>query len=189
MAVSWTSLATEDQAFTRIHHEHGTIIGVSQQGEHPATRRSHPQVEAGHQGRPVGVNIAKTHDPNILGAAAVEDFATSFRLLAPLADFVVLNVSCPNTTEGKTFEERDIWRIIPESSKWAYNLLKHGITWAKNPPSGMILQVDLGAGCEVGYGLLGKVLVCWWLNIRRFGGAKSDCGGSNSKPSLLMSRV
>lgn len=56
-------------------------------------------------GRPVGVNIAKTHDPNILGAAAVEDFAQSFRLLAPLADFVVLNVSCPNTTEGKTFEE------------------------------------------------------------------------------------
>jgi len=60
----------------------------------------------GHQGRPVGVNIAKTHDPTILGAAAVEDFTTSFRLLAPLADFVVLNVSCPNTTEGKTFEER-----------------------------------------------------------------------------------
>eukprot|EP00438_Fugacium_kawagutii_P002490 Skav209083 [mRNA] locus=scaffold207:541580:550443:+ [translate_table: standard] len=56
-------------------------------------------------GRPVGVNIAKTHDPQILGAAAVADFATSFRLLAPLADFVVLNVSCPNTTEGKTFED------------------------------------------------------------------------------------
>lgn len=63
------------------------------------------KVEGGHRGRPVGVNIAKTHDPAILGPAAVEDFAMSFRLLAPLADFVVLNVSCPNTTEGKTFEE------------------------------------------------------------------------------------
>ncbi|CAE8697460.1 unnamed protein product, partial [Polarella glacialis] len=56
---------------------------------------------------PVGVNIAKTHSPMIFGGAAVEDFANSFRILAPHADFVVLNVSCPNTAEGKTFEEPD----------------------------------------------------------------------------------
>jgi len=56
---------------------------------------------------PIGVNIAKTHSPSIVGAAATEDFVQSFKKLAPLADFVVLNVSCPNTTEGKTFEEPD----------------------------------------------------------------------------------
>lgn len=56
---------------------------------------------------PVGVNIAKTHSPAICGRAAVEDFLASFRTLAPLADFVVINVSCPNTAEGKTFEEPD----------------------------------------------------------------------------------
>jgi len=56
---------------------------------------------------PLGINIAKTHSPSILGDAAVEDFASSFERLAPHADFVVLNVSCPNTAEGKTFEERD----------------------------------------------------------------------------------
>lgn len=54
---------------------------------------------------PVGVNIAKTHSPSIFGDAALEDFATSFRTLSPHADFVVINVSCPNTAEGKTFEE------------------------------------------------------------------------------------
>lgn len=54
---------------------------------------------------PVGINLAKTHDPMILGQAGLDDFVTSFRLLAPHADYVVLNVSCPNTTEGKTFEE------------------------------------------------------------------------------------
>ena len=54
---------------------------------------------------PLGVNLAKTHDPAILGDAATEDFVSSFRLLAPLADYVALNVSCPNTAEGKTFEE------------------------------------------------------------------------------------
>jgi len=56
---------------------------------------------------PVGVNIAKTHSPTIVGEAAVEDFATSYRTLSPMGDFVVLNVSCPNTAEGKTFEEPD----------------------------------------------------------------------------------
>ncbi|CAK0804263.1 unnamed protein product [Prorocentrum cordatum] len=51
-------------------------------------------------GAPVGVNIAKTHSPSILGDEAVQDFVASFRRLARHADFVVLNVSCPNTTEA-----------------------------------------------------------------------------------------
>lgn len=55
--------------------------------------------------RPLGVNIAKTHDPAILGEAALEDFRTTFERVAPLADYVAVNVSCPNTAEGKTFEE------------------------------------------------------------------------------------
>lgn len=54
---------------------------------------------------PLGVNLAKTHDPAILGADAVADFCESYRRLAPLADYVVLNVSCPNTADGRTFEE------------------------------------------------------------------------------------
>ncbi|MEM9803557.1 MAG: quinone-dependent dihydroorotate dehydrogenase [Planctomycetota bacterium] len=53
---------------------------------------------------PLGINIVKTHDPTILGDAGLEDFAASARALLPHADFVVLNVSCPNTAEGKTFE-------------------------------------------------------------------------------------
>lgn len=80
-------------------------MGLNNEGAEAIAEKLRSLKVEGHQGRPVGVNIAKTHDPNILGAAAVEGFATSFRLLAPLADFVVLNVSCPNTTEGKTFEE------------------------------------------------------------------------------------
>ncbi|MDT0632115.1 quinone-dependent dihydroorotate dehydrogenase [Rubrivirga litoralis] len=55
----------------------------------------------------VGVNVAKTHSPDILGAAGVEDFRASVRALAPQADYLALNVSCPNTAEGKTFEAPD----------------------------------------------------------------------------------
>jgi dihydroorotate dehydrogenase len=57
------------------------------------------------KGLVLGINLAKTHDPAIVGDAAVADFRESFRLLAPHADYVALNVSCPNTSEGKTFED------------------------------------------------------------------------------------
>jgi dihydroorotate dehydrogenase len=53
----------------------------------------------------VGVNVAKTHAPRILGEAALADFRHAFEAVAPGAAFVTLNVSCPNTREGKTFEE------------------------------------------------------------------------------------
>lgn len=55
----------------------------------------------------VGVNLAKTHDPSIMGAKARADFCASFRQLAPHVTYVALNVSCPNTQSGKTFESPD----------------------------------------------------------------------------------
>ena len=61
---------------------------------------------------PLGINIAKTHDPKILGDAAVRDYATSVRFLAPHAAYIALNVSCPNTEEGKTFEEPQALRDL-----------------------------------------------------------------------------
>jgi dihydroorotate dehydrogenase len=54
---------------------------------------------------PLGINLAKTHDPGIVGQAAIDDYVESFRLLAPAANYVALNISCPNTSEGKTFED------------------------------------------------------------------------------------
>ncbi|MEL6614193.1 MAG: quinone-dependent dihydroorotate dehydrogenase, partial [Bacteroidota bacterium] len=53
------------------------------------------------------INVAKTHSPNILGDAGIEDFRQSVEHLLPHADLLVLNVSCPNTAEGKTFESPD----------------------------------------------------------------------------------
>lgn len=66
---------------------------------------------------PVGINIAKTHSPEITGEAAIQDFTTSFRKLAPEADFVVINVSCPNTAEGKTFEEPEALGTLLQAIK------------------------------------------------------------------------
>lgn len=54
---------------------------------------------------PLGVNIAKTHDPSIVGERALNDYLISFNLVKDVADYITLNISCPNTEEGKTFEE------------------------------------------------------------------------------------
>ena len=71
--------------------------------------RPHPD------GLVVAVNIAKTHDPEILGAAALDDFRASFAAVAPHAAWVTLNVSCPNTREGTTFEAPDALDALLEA--------------------------------------------------------------------------
>jgi dihydroorotate dehydrogenase len=55
--------------------------------------------------RPLGINLVKTPDPDVLGAAALDDFRAGFRQLVSQADYVTLNVSCPNTADGRTFED------------------------------------------------------------------------------------
>ncbi|WP_242978805.1 quinone-dependent dihydroorotate dehydrogenase [Rhodohalobacter mucosus] len=54
---------------------------------------------------PLGINIAKTHNPAIMGDAALEDYKISFDLVKDIADYITINISCPNTEEGKTFED------------------------------------------------------------------------------------
>jgi dihydroorotate dehydrogenase len=58
------------------------------------------------QGRPVlGVNIGKSR---VVGVdAAIADYLTSTRLLAPVADYLVVNVSSPNTPGLRGLQELD----------------------------------------------------------------------------------
>lgn len=54
---------------------------------------------------PLGINVAKTHDPAIVGDRAIMDYRFSFLEALKVADYVTLNISCPNTADGKTFED------------------------------------------------------------------------------------
>jgi dihydroorotate dehydrogenase len=54
-----------------------------------------------------GVNIAKTHSPDIMGDKAVRDICDSYNLLKHYGLYTVINISCPNTREGRTFEDPD----------------------------------------------------------------------------------
>ena len=84
-------------------------LGLPNQG----AKRIRKRVSKTRMNMPLGISIAKTHDPTITGDAAIEDYRQSFALMAPEADYVAMNISCPNTSDGKTFEEpRSLERLL-----------------------------------------------------------------------------
>ncbi len=88
----------------RLPEDEGLInrMGLNNEGAAPVAERL--EEKESEYTRPLGINLAKTHDPEVMGEAALEDFRESFRLLAPWADYIVLNISCPNAENGRTFE-------------------------------------------------------------------------------------
>jgi dihydroorotate dehydrogenase len=79
-------------------------MGLNNDGAQTISRRTRKLTP----GVPVGINIAKTHNPDILGEDAILDYQTSFDMVKDFADYITINISCPNTSEGKTFEDPDI---------------------------------------------------------------------------------
>jgi len=51
----------------------------------------------------IGTSITST--PGTVGQAAINDFVYTYKKFHPISDFMTLNLSCPNTAEGKTFED------------------------------------------------------------------------------------
>ncbi|MEK6800774.1 MAG: quinone-dependent dihydroorotate dehydrogenase, partial [Nanoarchaeota archaeon] len=54
---------------------------------------------------PLGVSIAKTNDPSIKGNESVEDYFKSFQIFRKLGDYITINISCPNSGDGRSFED------------------------------------------------------------------------------------
>ena len=83
------------------------------------------------------VNIAKTHSPDIMGDKAIGDILHTYRTVGDRGLYTVLNISCPNTTEGKTFEDPDaLEELISEvchirSSIPLYLKLSPNLTYAQ----------------------------------------------------------
>lgn len=101
---------------------------------------------------PLGINIAKTHDPKILGDAAISDYVYSFRKAERIADYITLNISCPNTTEGKTFEDKNALKALLQAISEAKS--------RKTPPILVKFSVDLNRS-----ELLELIEVCEQANI------------------------
>jgi dihydroorotate dehydrogenase len=88
---------------------------------------------------PVGISLVKTPDPTILGEDALADFARAFEVVYGLGSYVSINISCPNTEEGKTFEE-------PESLDLLLSTLREAEwecqTESRNSPRPWLLKIS-----------------------------------------------
>ena len=59
------------------------------------------------------MNIVKTNNPELLGDEAIADIVSCFSQVGSAGSFVVLNLSCPNTEDGRTFEEPGaLWLLL-----------------------------------------------------------------------------
>jgi dihydroorotate dehydrogenase len=68
---------------------------------------------------PFAVNIAKTRDHKIIGDAATQDILDSYNRLFRFGIYTAINISCPNTEEGKTFEDNphSLKELLSETRK------------------------------------------------------------------------
>ena len=85
-------------------------MGLNNEGAEPICRRIETLKSHGYSSLrsfPAGLNIAKSHDPDITGTDAIHDYMDSYTEARRVADYITLNVSCPNTREGKTFEDQE----------------------------------------------------------------------------------
>lgn len=56
-------------------------------------------------GIPVGINIAKTNDSSIKGNGSVSDYCKAYQIVKDYADYITINISCPNSGDGRSFED------------------------------------------------------------------------------------
>lgn len=96
----------------RLPEDHSLInrMGLNNQGAEKITKR----LSSLNLDIPLGINIAKTNDSNIHGEAALKDYLFSYELANTVADYITVNISCPNTGEGKTFEDPDTLKALLE---------------------------------------------------------------------------
>lgn len=88
---------------TRLPKDHAIAVnyGLKSEGVIPVYNRLRGRTFS----LPVGISIAKTNDDSIKGDKSVDDYLISFKFLSKIADYITLNISCPNTGDGRSFED------------------------------------------------------------------------------------
>ena len=54
---------------------------------------------------PIGFSVAKTNDPSLGLEEGIQDYRKAFLRMHPLGAYTTINVSCPNTSDGITYQD------------------------------------------------------------------------------------
>ncbi len=125
-------------------------------------------------GVPIVINIAKTNDPKITGDEAIEDYLKSFRKLYSIADIIEINISCPNTSDGRTFEEPEnldnLLYHIKREEDWLICMGKSPIVIKFSPDNDYGKLDEMISVCE-NYGIDGYTIANAskvWENLKTY---------------------
>lgn len=68
---------------------------------------------------PLGINVAKTNCLETVDTnAGIKDYVKAFRTLEPYADYLTINISCPNAYGGQPFtDEKKLEQLLNETDK------------------------------------------------------------------------
>jgi dihydroorotate dehydrogenase len=112
---------------------------------------------------PLGINISKTNDAKLIGDAAVEDVLHTFRALLPLpVAYITINISCPNTEEGRLQEIKESTMVLEEVQKINTRQLPVLVKLSPDSPNDM-LEALVGSSIKNGI----KGYICGNTTVRR----------------------
>jgi dihydroorotate dehydrogenase len=140
---------------------------------------------------PIGINIAKTNHPDIVGDRAVADVVESFETVRNLpVMYAAFNASCPNTHDGCIQEREELRRIFFEVQALNNQAKKLPILVKVSPDSSAQLLDDI-VDVAIEFGLAG--FICGNTTTTRSGLATNSTqveatgkGGLSGKPLHSM---
>ncbi|MEQ8370558.1 MAG: dihydroorotate dehydrogenase (quinone), partial [Alphaproteobacteria bacterium] len=124
----------------RLRHERAVInrMGFNSAGRAVVRRRLQAwrtrRAEAGRSGGPLGVNLGKNKD----SPDAATDYAAGARALGPLADYLVINVSSPNTPGLRDLQAADELARILDAVRRELNGMR---AETGRPPPALLVKV------------------------------------------------
>jgi len=111
-------------------------LGFNNAGADVVAQRLAQSCRGAHPAIPVGINIGKSRVTPLDRAA--EDYVYSFRRLVPFADYVVINVSSPNTPGLRDLQAEE------HLSQLLTVLVRENLAWAQQqqrPPRPLLIKV------------------------------------------------
>ena len=155
-------------------------LGFNNDGADIVAARLRKLRESGHwPAIPVGINIGKSKITPI--EDAVGDYLYSFRLLAPLADYVVLNVSSPNTPGLRSLQEHDALEQLLAAIRRENETVGKPVLLKIAPDLSMAELEQIIAACEQ-YAVAGIIATNTTLDHSVIPSARDQTGGLSGRP-------
>ena len=133
---------------------------------------------------PVGINIGKSKVTPIENA--VDDYLYSFRLLAPLADYVVLNVSSPNTPGLRSLQEHDALEQLLAAIRRENETAAKPVLLKIAPDLSMAELDQIIAACEQ-HAIAGIIATNTTLDHSTIPASRDQTGGLSGRPLVEKS--